>query len=162
MTVTIVLTIIAILALVFALIGIIIPGMPSIQALWVLVAIDYWFLGYLELSGKTMIILSLAAAFTVIGDYVTTSMGVKKRGGSTLGAIGSVVGLIAGLALFQLPGMLIGCFLGALAGELLHGQEVRKAAYIAVGALFGYAASAAIQFAIWGLYAAVIFYHIYA
>lgn len=79
-----------------------------------------------------------------------------------MGAIGSVVGLIAGLALFQLPGMLIGCFLGALAGELLHGQEVRKAAYIAVGALFGYAASAAIQFAIWGLYAAVIFYHIYA
>lgn len=162
MTVTIVLTIIAILALVFALIGIIIPGMPSIQALWVLVAIDYWFLGYLELSGKTMIILSLAAAFTVIGDYVTTSMGVKKRGGSTLGAIGSVVGLIAGLALFQLPGMLIGCFLGALAGELLHGQEFRKAGYIAVGALFGYAASAAIQFAIWSMYAAVIFYHIYS
>lgn len=161
MTTIIVLTVIAILALIFALIGIIIPGMPSIQALWVIVAIDYWFLGYLDLAGTTMIILSAAAAFTIIADYVATSMGVKKRGGSALGAIGSVAGLIAGLALFQLPGMLIGCFLGALAGELLHGHDVRKAGYIAVGALFGYAASAVIQFAIWGMYAAVIFYHIY-
>lgn len=162
MTTIIVLTLIAILALVFALIGIIIPGLPSIQALWVLVAIDHWFLGYLGLSGQMMIILSVAAAFTVVGDYVTTSMGVKKRGGSTLGAFGSVVGLIVGLALFQIPGMLLGCFLGAMAGELLKGKELKKASYIAVGALFGYAASAAIQFAIWGMYAAVIFYHIYS
>jgi len=158
---TVLLTLVAIIALIFALIGIIIPGLPSIQALWVLIAIDYWFLGYLDLSGRTMIILSIAAAFTVIGDYVTTSLGVKKRGGSTLGAIGSVVGLIAGLAIFQIPGMLIGCFVGAMVGELLKGREVNQAAHIAVGALFGYAASAAIQFAICGMYAAVIFYHIY-
>lgn len=155
------LTIIAVLALIFAFIGIIIPGIPSIQALWVLVALDYWFLGYLGLSGRTMILLSVAAVFTIIADYAATAFGVKKRGGSTAGAICSVIGLIAGLALFQLPGMLVGCFLGAMAGEILRGRQMQEASYIAVGALFGFAASALIQFIIWILYAVVIFYHIY-
>lgn len=155
------LTIIAVLALIFAFIGIIIPGIPSIQALWVLVALDYWFLGYLSLSGRTMILLSVAAVFTIIADYAATAFGVKKRGGSTAGAICSVIGLIAGLALFQLPGMLVGCFLGAMAGEILRGRQMQEASYIAVGALFGFAASALIQFIIWILYAVVIFYHIY-
>lgn len=161
MGLTAILVLIALAALLLALAGIIIPGLPGIQLLWVIIAVDYWLLGYLDLSWGAMLLLTLVAVATVIGDYVATFVGVKKRGGSTLGAIGSVVGLLLGLALFQLPGMLIGCFLGALAGELLRGKEIHKAGYIAFGALLGYAASGAVQFIAWGIYATVIFYHIF-
>lgn len=158
---TIWLSIVAAIALVGALIGIIIPGLPGIQVLWILVALDYWIFGYLELSGSTMIWLSVLAAVTLVIDYLATALGVKKRGGSFLGLIGSVLGLVVGLAVFSIPGMLIGCFLGAMLGELIHGHELEKASYIAVGALFGYATATALKLAAWVVYAVVIYTHIF-
>lgn len=161
MTTTIVLTIVAIIALLLAGTGIIIPGLPGIPALWVLVALDFLLLGFLDMSGMTFFWLTFLALVTIGIDYLATSLGVKKRGGSVPGMIGSVVGLILGLAVFQVPGMLIGCFLGALVGELIHGREVQQASYIAVGALIGYATSAMVNLGIWAVYAVVIFWHIY-
>lgn len=155
------LTVIAAVVLLLDLGLIIFPGIPGIPVLWAVLALDYWVFGLLSLSGTTLFLLLAAAAFTVIADYVATLMGVKKRGGSTLGAIGSVAGSIIGLAVLQLPGMLVGCFLGALAGELLHGKRLPTASHIAVGALLGYAVSMVLQFGIWGVFAFVVFYHIY-
>jgi len=157
-----ILTIIAIIALLVAGTGIVLPALPGIPVLWVLVAIDFWFLGYLELSGMAMFWLTFLTVLTVVIDNLSTSLGVKKRGGSTAGMIGSVIGLIVGMALLNVPGMLIGCFAGALAGELLHGHQLKRAAYIAVGALFGYATSVAVNLGIWLTYAVIIFYNIYA
>lgn len=158
----IILVLVAVVGLAFALTGIIIPGLPGIPVLWVLVAVDYWFLGYLEIPGMTMFWLTILAVITLVIDYLATALGVKKRGGSLPGTIGSVIGLIAGLAVFQIPGMLIGCFLGALLGELIKGHELDKAAYIAVGALFGYATATILKLGAMIIYAAVIFYHIFA
>ena len=105
--------------------------------------------------------LTILAVATLVIDYLATALGVKKRGGSFFGTIGSVIGLVGGLALFQIPGMLIGCFLGALLGELLHGHEFEKASHIAVGALLGYATATVLKLGTWLIYAVVIFYHIY-
>ncbi|MGI6364478.1 MAG: DUF456 domain-containing protein [Bacillota bacterium] len=158
----IILSLIALAGVIFAFIGIIIPGLPGIPVLWVLVAVDYWFLGYLGLPDLTMIWLTVLAVVTLVIDYLATALGVKKRGGSFLGTIGSVVGLIAGLALFQIPGMLVGCFLGALVGELINGKDFEKSAQIALGALLGYATATILKLAALVVYAAVIFYHIFA
>lgn len=157
----IILVIIALVGLIFALTGIIIPGIPGIPVLWVLVAIDHWFLGYLELTGMTMLWLTVLAAVTLGVDYLATALGVKKRGGSLPGTVGSVIGLVLGLALFQIPGMLIGCFLGALVGEMFKGHELERAAYIAVGALFGYATATILKLAAWLVFAVVIFRNIF-
>jgi len=160
--VEIVLTVIALVGIVFALVGIIIPGLPGIPVLWVLVALDYWFFGYLDLPVLSFIWLTVLAVMTLAIDYLATALGVKKRGGSLPGTIGSVVGLIAGLAIFQIPGMLVGCFLGALAGEMLHGKDFNKASYIAVGALFGYATATILKLGALVVYSVVIYYHIFS
>jgi len=162
MATIIVLTIIAVVALLLALVGIIIPGLPGIPVLWVLIALDYWLLGYLDLPGMTFFWLTILAALTLGIDYLATAFGVKKRGGSTLGVIGSVLGLIIGLAVFQIPGMLIGCFLGALVGELFHGHEFEKASSIALGALFGYASATVLKLGAWLVFAISIFYQIFS
>lgn len=156
------LTLIATAALVAGLIGVVVPGLPGIPLVWLLLALDYWVLGYLGLNGSTMLWLTLVAVITLVIDYAATALGVKKRGGSTPGLIGSVAGLIIGLAVFNIPGMLIGCFIGAMLGELLKGHEAKQAAYIAVGALLGYATATAVKLVALVYYAVVIFYNIYA
>lgn len=160
MTITAVLLAIAILGLLAALVGIIIPGLPGIPILWVLVAIDFFFTGYLELGTGIFLILTALAALTLGVDYLATLLGVKKRGGSLPGVIGTAVGLVAGLVLFNIPGMLIGCFLGALAGELVHGKDTAQAASIALGALVGYAVATAFKLAVWLVFAVVLFANI--
>jgi len=157
---TIILLVIALAAIALTLAGIVLPGLPGIPVLWVLVAADFWFFGYLGISGMTMFWLSLLAAITVGIDYLATALGVKKRGGSKAGAIGSAIGLVAGLTVFQIPGMLAGCFLGALAGEMLSGRDFNQAASIAVGALFGYATATVFKLGVLAVYGYVIIAHI--
>jgi|SRR5690554_399765 len=160
--VQIVLTIVAIIGLLLALVGIIIPGLPGIPILWGLVLIDHFILGYLELSTATIIWLSVLGVLTLVIDYLATALGVKKRGGSTAGTIGSVLGLILGLVIFNVPGMLIGCFIGALLGEVLQGHELKPAASIALGALLGYATATVLKLGAWLVYGIVIFYNIFS
>jgi uncharacterized protein YqgC (DUF456 family) len=158
---TIWLSIIVVVGLVGSLIGIIIPGLPGIPVLWILVALDYWLFGFLGLSGTTMFWLTVLAGVTLVIDYLATALGVKKRGGSLPGLIGSVLGLFVGVMVFNIPGMLIGCFLGAMLGEMIKGHELEKASYIAVGALFGYATATALKLAAWLVYAVVIMTNIF-
>ena len=158
----IVLSLVGAVVLLVGLAGVIIPGMPGIPVVWVVVALDYWLLGFLDLSGIAMLVLSVLTAATLVIDYLATLLGVKKKGGSFLGMLGTFLGLIIGLVVFNIPGMLIGCFLGALAGELLHGKTRSQASSIALGSLLGYAAAAAFKLATWIIYAIVIFYNIFA
>ena len=80
------------------------------------------------------------------------SFGGKKRGGSKAGAIGSAIGLVAGLTVFQIPGMLAGCFPGRFGGEMLSGRDFNQAASIAVGALFGYATATVFKLGVLAVY----------
>lgn len=159
---TIVLVIVAVLTLMLGMAGVILPGLPGVPIMWVVVAIDYWLLGYLELSAGSMLMLSVLAAATLIIDYLATSLGVKKRGGSTWGIAGTLVGMVSGLIIFNVPGMLAGCFLGAFVGELIHGKTTLQASSIALGSLLGYAVATAFKLAAWLLYAVIIFYNIFA
>lgn len=159
--VKVIMIIVASLILLLGLAGVILPGLPGIPIMWVVVAIDYWFLGYLGLAQTWMVVLSALAAATLVIDYLATSFGVKKKGGSIWGMAGTLIGMISGLILFNLPGMLVGCFLGAFAGELIHGKTSRQAGAIALGSLLGYAIATAFKLAAWLLYAIIIFYNIF-
>jgi len=53
-------------------------------------------------------------------DYFLPAWLTKRFGGSRKAVIGSVVGLVLGMIFFAPYGIIVGPFLGALAGELLH------------------------------------------
>jgi hypothetical protein len=57
------------------------------------------------------------AALTYVVEVVASVLGVKKYGGSSRAMVGAVIGGIVGL-FFGIPGILLGPFLGAVAGEL--------------------------------------------
>ena len=61
----------------------------------------------------------IVLAVTVADNFLPAWM-TKRLGGSRAAVIGSVVGLAVGMIFFAPAGLLVGPFLGALVGELLH------------------------------------------
>ena len=70
--------------------------------------------------------------------------------------VGAVIGTFAGL-FFGPIGLIAGPFVGALAGELIHGREVGKATRVGVGTWLGILAGTVLKiglaFAMLGLFA---------
>ena len=79
----------------------------------------------------------LASAFIV--DYTVPALGAKKFKASKYGIAGCFAGTLIGT--FFLPfGILLGPFLGALAGELLSGRNLKESVNGGTGALIGFLA----------------------
>ena len=97
-----------------------------------------------------------------IGQYAVTGFGSRKMGASPYGMAGAVAGLFLGLV-FPVPGgILLGAFIGAVAGELVFGgQETRQAMRSGLGALIGTIASMFFEFFIGLVMAGVIAFRFY-
>ncbi|MBE0652624.1 MAG: DUF456 domain-containing protein, partial [Bacteroidales bacterium] len=70
-------------------------------------------------------ITAFAAILVTVLDYIVPVWGTKKFGGSRYGTIGAMLGLIAGL-FFAPLGIIIGPFIGAVAGEIIAGKDNRS------------------------------------
>ena len=80
----------------------------------------------------------IAVSVTVM-DYFLPALMSKWFGGSRAAAIGSFVGLLAGIFFFPPWGMLLGSFIGAFAGELFHNRANGiKAFKVASGAFLAF------------------------
>lgn len=109
------------------------PGLPFVfGGLWALAfATDYTRVG--------MVTLGILGALLVLGmllDFVAGSLGAKKFGASPQAVGGSLVGAIVG-AFFGLPGLVLGPFIGAVAGELKARSTVGQATVSGIGAWIG-------------------------
>ena len=82
----------------------------------------------------------IAVAVTAM-DYFLPSIMSRRFGGSRSAAIGSFLGLLVGIFFFPPFGMIIGPFLGAFAGELIHNRSSgAKAFKVALGAFLAFIA----------------------
>lgn len=140
---------IVIILVVIGIIGAIIPGIPGPPVGFVgfLVA---WLCLDNDFSYIYIIVTGVLAVFITIIDYYMPVYGTKKFRGTKAGQRGSTIGLVVSLLVlpalgivigpFGIVGMLIGPFLGALAGELLaknNENALKSAMGSFVGFLFG-------------------------
>ena len=139
------LVLLASLFLILGIIGSFLPILPG--------PITSWF-GFLilYLSGVTDFSISLLITTFVIAliiwvlDFFIPAIGTKKFGGSKYGVIGTTIGLIIGV-ISPIPfGILIGPFLGALAGEVINKSKSNQAIKAAFGSFLGFLASSFIKF----------------
>jgi len=120
----IVLVVVAFLFLLAGLVGSVVPAIPGPP-------LGYVGLLLLQWSGRgnfsTFFLLlwaGITIAVTVMDNFLPAWM-TKRFGGSRMAVIGSVLGIIAGM--FFVPiGLLVGPFLGALAGELINNSLKSK------------------------------------
>jgi uncharacterized protein YqgC (DUF456 family) len=133
--------ILALLVMCVGVAGSILPGLPSTPVV-LLAAIGHKL--YFGPTGAAWWVLVVLAAFTALSlvmDYVATVYGAKKLGATWRGAVGAIVGGLIGL-FFNLPGILLGPFIGAFVFEWASGREWREASKAGVGATLGLLAGA--------------------
>jgi uncharacterized protein YqgC (DUF456 family) len=82
-----------------------------------------------------------ALTVSLVMDYVASVYGAKRLGATWRGAVGAIVGALIGM-FFNLPGILLGPFVGAVVFEMAGGREIKGASKAGIGATLGLLAGA--------------------
>jgi uncharacterized protein YqgC (DUF456 family) len=128
----IVLAAVAFLFLLLGLLGSVVPALPGPPLSFIGLLLLKWS-GYGNFSIAFLLLWGAIMAAVTVMDYILPALMTKKFGGSRAAVLGSVLGLIAGMLFFAPMGLLIGPFLGALAGELINNSIKAKRCEISSG-----------------------------
>ena len=136
--------------------GTVLPALPGLPLVFAGMLLAAWAGNFQEVGWIPLLILGLLTLLSLGIDFLATSLGAKRVGASKLAIAGAVLGTFAGL-FFGPVGLFAGPFVGALAGELIHGREVRKATQVGfgtwLGIVFGIVLKLGLAFAMLGLFA---------
>lgn len=99
---------------------------------------------------STVFLISLGAVVLMVSliDYLVPVIGAKRFGGSKLGVIGCLAGLVIGIFILPPIGIIVGPFLGAIAGELINGDDLQKAIKSGFGSFVGYLFGTGVKLAV--------------
>lgn len=101
-----------------------------------------------QFSTVFLVVLGAVVLLVSVLDYLVPVLGAKRFGGSKLGIIGCVVGLVAGIFIFPPVGIILGPFVGAIAGELINGDDLQKALRSGFGSFLGYIFGTGVKLAV--------------
>ena len=113
-------------------------------------------------DNQFLFITFLIAALIFALDLIIPILGLKKLGGSKKGLIGSTIGLLLGLFLAGPFGLLIGSFFGAISGEYVNNNSIKKSIKPAMGTFIGMAVGTTIKFLTSTIFLGLYFYIIYS
>ena len=126
-------------------IGVIFPFLPGVVLGWPGI-LSFGFVNNSFFIDAKMISIFLGfTLLTLILDLAVPAIGAKKYDASRYGIAGSFLGLLFGVSLFGPFGIVIGPFVGALAGEMIKGRDPEEAMQSAKGTLIGFLAGSAIK-----------------
>lgn len=139
------LVLIALLLMLLGILGSFLPVIPGPLTSWAGLLVLHFTEG-VELSQTFLIVTLSVALFIYVLDYIIPAIGTKRFGGSRAGMIGTTLGLVVGI-FSPIPfGIIIGPFIGALVGELIHRNDMNKAIKVAFGSFLGFIASTFLKF----------------
>ncbi|MBI1305116.1 MAG: DUF456 family protein [Bacteroidetes bacterium] len=147
----ILIVVIGLLLIVVGILGSFLPILPGPPLAYFALPILYFHSNVLtHPTGKLLSIYALVVIIITVADYYLPVWGTKKFGGTNAGKRGSVAGLILSI-IFPVAGpftILIGPFVGAIAGELIAGQNTETAWKSGVGSFLGFMAGTLLKLAI--------------
>lgn len=95
------------------------------------------FTGRADFSTTQLVTWLIIVVVLQIVDFITPLLGSKYTGGTEFGNRGCVAGTLVGM--FFLPwGIIVGPFIGAVAGEMLGGSDLPHAIRAGIGTLIGF------------------------
>jgi len=119
-----------------------------------------WADDFTRVGVLTLVLLGILTLASFAIDFAATALGARRVGATRLAVAGAAVGTFAGIFL-GIPGLILGPFVGAVAGEMLSHGQVQQAtrAGIAtwIGLLFGTLAKLALVFTMLGVFAFAYF-----
>ena len=127
----------AVILLVFGLIGCILPIIPG-PPLSFLGLLIIHYTHFAEYSTNFLLIAAgIAIAVTVL-DYLVPIWGTKKFGGTKAGMWGATLGMIIGMIFLGPLGLIFGPLVGAIIGESIKGANNKDAFKAGLGAFLGF------------------------
>ena len=126
----------ALLVMCVGLAGSILPGIPSTPLVLITAIGHRLYFGETGPGNWVLIILAAITAFSLLVDYLASMYGAKKLGATWRGVFGAVVGGLIGI-FFNLPGILLGPFIGAVVFEMAGGRKFKEAGRAGLGATLG-------------------------
>lgn len=140
--------------------GTILPILPGIPIMFVGMVLAAWAGHFQAIPMWVIVLLGILTVISVVLDFIVSALGAKKYGASKAAVWGALIGTIVGL-FFGIPGLLLGPFIGAVAGQLVSGGGVDRATRVGVGTwiglLVGTAIKLAVAFMMLGIFAFALF-----
>jgi uncharacterized protein YqgC (DUF456 family) len=161
MDTTLLLYIASALLIIIGLAGTVLPALPGLPIVFAGMLLAAWTGDFATISVWTIVFLGVLTAIALALDFIAGLLGAKRVGASGLALAGAAVGTIVGL-FFGLPGLILGPFVGAVLGELIHSQHAGTAARVGVatwlGMVFGALMKLALAFVMLGVFALALLF----
>jgi uncharacterized protein YqgC (DUF456 family) len=110
------------------------PGVPLVFAGLVLAA---WIGNFQHVGWPVLLLLGVLTLLSLAVDAAAASLGAKRVGASRAAILGAALGTLVGV-FFGLPGLLVGPFAGAAAGQFLVRGDLGDAGRAGFGAWIGF------------------------
>lgn len=137
--------------------GTVLPALPGTPLVFAGLWLAAWIDDYSRVGVYTLALLALLTVLSVGVDFAATALGAKRVGASPKAISGALLGTVVGL-FFGLPGLLLGPFVGAVAGELAAQRRFDQATRVGIatwmGLLFGTIAKLALALTMLGVFVA--------
>ena len=141
-------TIVTLLIMAVGLAGTVLPVIPGILLIYAGYLLYGFATGWQAYGLAAIVGWSVVTALVLLLDFYAGAIGAKRYGASRSGAWGSlIVGLIGTLAA-GFPGLILGPFVGAAAGELLRGRSYREALRSGWGTFIGFMVGSVVKIAL--------------
>ncbi len=128
--------------------GVIFPALPGPPFVFVGLVLAAWIDGFQRVGlFPTLTLIGVLTALTVIVDILATALGAKRVGASGKALWGAALGTVAGL-FFGLPGLVLGPFVGAAAGQFMSHGDLLHAGRVGLGTWLGILVGAALKVAL--------------
>jgi uncharacterized protein len=122
-------------------VGTVLPGLPGVTLIFGGLALAAYADNFQRVGWITLLVLAVLTAMSFGIEILTTMLGAKRLGASKLALVGAALGTLAGF-FFGIPGLLLGPFVGAVAGELIAQRKhprttIVHASKVGLGAWLG-------------------------
>jgi len=147
----------AVIVIVIGMAGTVVPLIPGIPMVFGGLLLAAWAEGFLRVGAWPLVAIGVLAALSLGIDLIATLLGAKKVGASPQALVGATIGGIVGIFL-GIPGLLLGPFIGAVAGEFYARRKLGQAGKVGLGTwmglLFGAIAKIVVGFLMIGIFIA--------
>jgi uncharacterized protein YqgC (DUF456 family) len=141
--------------------GTILPVLPGAPLIFGGLFLAAWIDNFQRVTWVTLAVLGVLTVLSLVVDFVATGISAHRVGATRLATIGALLGSLIGI-FFGIPGLILGPFVGAVAGELMSHGQIEQASRVGVatwtGLILGTVAKLGLAFTMVGIFVAAYFY----
>ena len=128
-------------------VGIVLPALPGTILIFAGLLVGAWADDFMRVGPLMLVLIAIIGIATYGVDFVASALGAKHLGASKRAMAGAALGTVLGLFL-GLPGIIVGPFLGAIAGELTVHRDWKRVGKAGLAAWVGFAVGTAVKVAL--------------